>query len=125
MQQNRTLQRHTRTTLKNANSEILDYQNKMTQLMQDGPLPEDVEAPHEESTTAAKKNEELREEVAIASGNDLRKASESMVGEVERIPLMVNNIDLEIIFIDYRDQCEDIFDLCNSDIMDMRPLHAS
>ncbi len=44
------------------------------------------------------------------SGNVLREASESMVGKVERILLTVNNIDLEEIFIDYRDQCEDIFE---------------
>ncbi|CAG8523158.1 4013_t:CDS:2 [Paraglomus occultum] len=95
MQQNRTLRRHTRTTLKNASSEILDYQKKLTQLMQDSPLPEDGEAPHKESTTAAKKSEEPRGEGAIViasdSGNDLREASESMVGS-----------------------------LCHSDIMDMR-----
>ncbi|CAG8580672.1 6600_t:CDS:2 [Paraglomus occultum] len=44
------------------------------------------------------------------SGNNLREASESMVGKVERIPLMVNDIYLERIFTDYRDKCEDIFE---------------
>ncbi|CAB4391074.1 unnamed protein product [Rhizophagus irregularis] len=53
--------------------------------------------------------------------NDLREVTDSIVGKVERIPLMVDNIDLEEIFINYCDRCENIFDLCNSHIMDMRP----
>jgi hypothetical protein len=40
----------------------------------------------------------------------LREAAESMVGKVERTPLMVDNIDLEEIFIDYCDRCENIFE---------------
>lgn len=40
------------------------------------------------------------------SENDLREATDSIVGKVERIPLMVDNIDLEEIFIDYCDRCE-------------------
>ncbi|CAG8629809.1 12175_t:CDS:2, partial [Ambispora gerdemannii] len=55
------------------------------------------------------------------SDNDLREVTESMVGKVERTPLIVDDIDLEEIFINYRDECENIFDLCHSDIMDMRP----
>ena len=101
---------------------------------------------HEESTTEVKKSEEPQGEVAIASGtlqmnrlcyrfairltyfridfridsdsgNDLREASESMVGKVEKIPLMVNSIDLERIFIDYRGQCEDIFEWVKSTLI--------
>ncbi|CAI2195006.1 17355_t:CDS:2, partial [Funneliformis geosporum] len=70
----------------------------------------------DEESTTAKMNEENHH-----SENDLREATDSMVGKVERTPLMVDNIDLEEIFIDYCDRCENIFDLCNSDIMDMRP----
>ncbi|CAG8438370.1 14008_t:CDS:10 [Ambispora leptoticha] len=49
--------------------------------------------------------------------NGLREASESMVGKVERTPLIVDDIDLEKIFKDYCDECRNNFD----DIMDMRP----
>ncbi|CAG8573744.1 16168_t:CDS:10 [Acaulospora colombiana] len=57
------------------------------------------------------------EELANDSRNYLREPPESMAKKVERIPLTVNDIDFEKIFIDYRDKLEDIFD----DIMDMRP----
>ncbi|GBC23166.2 hypothetical protein GLOIN_2v1763995 [Rhizophagus irregularis DAOM 181602=DAOM 197198] len=55
----------------------------------------------EELTTA-----KINEITVRYSENDLREATDSIVGKVERIPLMVDNIDLEEIFIDYCDRCE-------------------
>lgn len=45
-----------------------------------------------------------------------------MVGKVERTALIVENVDLEETFEYYCNECEkNIFDLCHSDIMDLRP----
>nr|CAG8631224.1 15787_t:CDS:2 [Entrophospora candida] len=59
----------------------------------------------------------------ITNGMDncLQKAVESMVGKVESDRLKVDDVDLEEAFEKYRDECENEFDLCNSDIMDLRP----
>ncbi|GET62741.1 hypothetical protein GLOIN_2v801420 [Rhizophagus irregularis DAOM 181602=DAOM 197198] len=77
----------------------------------------------DDESTTAKRNEENHNKHVIASDSDddFQKVAESMVGSVERAPLMIEDIDIEKTFIDYRDQCENIFDLCHSDIMDMRP----
>ncbi|PKY44772.1 hypothetical protein RhiirA4_459175 [Rhizophagus irregularis] len=41
--------------------------------------------------------------------------------EFRRTALIVDNVDLEEIFEKYRSECENNFDLCYSDIMDLRP----
>ncbi|CAJ0913400.1 2302_t:CDS:2, partial [Entrophospora sp. SA101] len=73
----------------------------------------------EESTTIERNEEE--NSIASDSENYLKEVVESMVGKLERTPLTVDDIDMEKIFIDYRNQCNNIFNLCHSDIMDMRP----
>ncbi|CAI2197698.1 805_t:CDS:2, partial [Funneliformis geosporum] len=84
----------------------------------------------EESEAYMKQNENMNEkdredghqpQNGRDSENGLREASESMVGRIERTPLIVDDIDLEEIFKDYCDECGNNFDLCRSDIMDMRP----
>ncbi|CAI2196654.1 18922_t:CDS:2, partial [Funneliformis geosporum] len=80
----------------------------------------------EESEAYMKQNENMNEkdredghqpQNGRDSENGLREASESMVGRIERTPLIVDDIDLEEIFKDYCDECGNNFD----DIMDMRP----
>ena len=44
------------------------------------------------------------------SENGLREASESMVGRIERTPLIVDGIDLEEIFKEYCDECGNNFE---------------
>ncbi|CAG8573468.1 13406_t:CDS:10 [Funneliformis mosseae] len=62
-----------------------------------------------------------QENDVIASDLD-DKMTESMVGKVERTALIVENVDLVETFEYYCNECEkNIFDLCNSDIMDLRP----
>ncbi|RIA92141.1 hypothetical protein C1645_736605 [Glomus cerebriforme] len=56
------------------------------------------------------------------SGNNFREATESMVGRVERMALIVDGVNLEEIFEEYCSECENNFDLCHSDIMDLRPI---
>ncbi|RHZ64647.1 hypothetical protein Glove_321g21 [Diversispora epigaea] len=53
--------------------------------------------------------------------DDSQNATESLIGKVERIALIVDDFDLEKAFEDYCNECENIFDLCYSDIMDLRP----
>jgi hypothetical protein len=44
------------------------------------------------------------------SGNNLKEATESMVGKVERTALIVDDVDLEVIFEEYRSECENNFE---------------
>ncbi|CAG8600507.1 4181_t:CDS:2 [Paraglomus brasilianum] len=63
----------------------------------------------------------LKKALEVGPENNLRKVTGSMVEKVKRSPLTVDDIDLEETFIDYCNKCKNIFDLCHSDIMDMRP----
>ncbi|GBC02393.1 hypothetical protein RclHR1_00460031 [Rhizophagus clarus] len=60
--------------------------------------------------------------IAGDSENNLGEATESMAGKVERIALIVDDIDLEELFEEYCNECKNNFDLCHSDIMDLRPI---
>ncbi|CAG8594406.1 6927_t:CDS:2 [Racocetra persica] len=55
----------------------------------------------------------------ITNGTDdyLQKAVESMAGQVESVELIVDDVNLEEIFENYRNECKNKFD----DIMDLRP----
>ncbi|RGB21877.1 hypothetical protein C1646_95905 [Rhizophagus diaphanus] len=55
------------------------------------------------------------------SNDDFQKVAESMVGKVERTALIIDDVNLEETFEDYCNECDNIFDLCHSDIMDLRP----
>ena len=46
--------------------------------------------------------------------NNLRKATESMVGKVERTALIVDNVDLEVIFEEYHSECKNNFEWVES-----------
>ncbi|GBB98286.1 hypothetical protein RclHR1_03190018 [Rhizophagus clarus] len=52
---------------------------------------------------------------------DFQKVAESIIGKVERTALIVDNVNLEDTFGDYCNECGNTFDLCHSDIMDLRP----
>ncbi|CAG8615648.1 3176_t:CDS:2, partial [Diversispora eburnea] len=80
-------------------------------------------APSEENQEVGNQPHDNDEKgVIFSDSNDkFQRATESMVGKVERTALIVENVDLEKIFEDYRNVCENDFDLCLSDIMDLRP----
>ncbi|RHZ61741.1 hypothetical protein Glove_346g123 [Diversispora epigaea] len=86
-------------------------------------IDENSEADIKQNENMNEKNreDEHRPQDEKDSENGFREASESMVGRVERTPLIVDEIDLEGIFKDYCDECGNNFDLCHSAIMDMRP----
>ena len=44
------------------------------------------------------------------SESNLREATESMIGKVERTALIVDDVDLEVIFEEYRSECENNFE---------------
>ncbi|CAG8434195.1 6081_t:CDS:2, partial [Scutellospora calospora] len=52
--------------------------------------------------------------------DDFQKVTELIVGKDERSALVVEGIDLETTFEQYRNEYENSFDLCCSDIMDLR-----
>ncbi|CAG8735982.1 9654_t:CDS:10 [Cetraspora pellucida] len=66
-------------------------------------------------------NKHEEDAISSDSDDDSQNITESMIGKVERSPLVIDNVNLENIFEDYRNECENDFDLCHSDIMDLRP----
>ncbi|CAG8707842.1 3807_t:CDS:10 [Funneliformis mosseae] len=66
-------------------------------------------------------NKQENDAIASDSVDDFHEVAESMIGKVERTALMADDVNLEEIFEGYCNECENIFDLCYSDIMDLRP----
>ncbi|CAH1766671.1 770_t:CDS:10, partial [Entrophospora sp. SA101] len=66
-------------------------------------------------------DEDEQEKGAISSDTLQMSVTESMIGKVERTALIVDFVNLEEVFEDHSKDCENIFDLCHSDIMDLRP----
>ncbi|CAG8634564.1 7950_t:CDS:2 [Ambispora gerdemannii] len=54
-------------------------------------------------------NKQENDAIASDSDDDSQNATESMIGKVERTTLIVDNVDLEKIFEDYRNDCENIY----------------
>ncbi|GBC34695.2 hypothetical protein GLOIN_2v1716154 [Rhizophagus irregularis DAOM 181602=DAOM 197198] len=87
-------------------------------------IDEESEADIKQNVNMNEKDREDGHQPRDSENGLAREASESMVGRIEksqRAPLIVDDIDLEEIFKDYCDECGNNFDLCRSDIMDMRP----
>ncbi|CAG8766255.1 11664_t:CDS:10, partial [Gigaspora margarita] len=55
-------------------------------------------------------NKQENDAIASDSDDDFQKVAESMIGKVERTALMVDNVDLEEIFEDYCNECDNIFE---------------
>ncbi|CAB4399729.1 unnamed protein product [Rhizophagus irregularis] len=78
---------------------------------------------HEPNENIYKKNQDNGYQLQDEENhkNAIAGVAESMIGKVERTALMVDDVNLEETFGDYCNECDNIFDLCHSDIMDLRP----